>query len=82
MPSKSSNGPSLTLTLFADLERDQGARGVFALLDAVEDGVDLGIAHRHRPALRPQEPGDTVDRVDQVITAVRHLHMHQHIAGA
>ncbi len=70
----------MTLT-FSPISKWISVRGdFFAFLHAVQDRVHLGVAHRHRAALRAQKSGDAVDRVDQVIALVRHLHMHQHIA--
>ena len=65
----------------ADLEMDQRARCLLAFLHPVQDRVHLGVAHRHRTALRPEEPGDAVDRVDKVVAAIRHFHAHEDVAG-
>ena len=59
---------------------DQRARRILAFSHTTQDRLHLGITHRHRTALRPQEPGDPVNRVDEVIALVRHLHPHQNVA--
>ena len=81
MPSKSSNGPSLTLTC-SPISKWISVRGLSSpSCTRPRIAVHLGVAHRHRAPLRTQEPGDAVDRVDQVIALVGHLHPHQHVAG-
>ena len=67
--------------LLAGLEGDDRARPLHALLDLVQHPGHFVVAHRRRLALRPEEAGDPVDRVDQVVGAVGHLHPHQHVAG-
>ena len=66
------------LDALADLEVDERARRILGLLDAAEDRLDLGVAHRHRTPLRTEEPGDAVDRVHEVIALIGHLHVHEH----
>src|SRR5690606_13364304 len=63
-----------------DLEPDQVAGLGLAFLDAVEDLIHLRIPHRHRLALRSEEARHPVDRGDQVIAAVGHVHVNEHVA--
>src|SRR6056297_2421092 len=74
-------GALVDLDLLTHLEVDERARAFLALLHAAENRLHFGVAHRHRAALRAEKAGDTVDRVDQVIAAIRHLHVHQHVTG-
>jgi hypothetical protein len=80
MPSKSSKGPSLTLTR-SPISKRMRLRGCASpFLHAVEDLVDLAVAHRDRLALGAQEAGDAVDRGDEVVGLVRHLHVDEDVA--
>ena len=69
------------LDLIADLKGDQGAWGLNTLFDAAQDALNFGVTHRHRAALRTKEPGDPVDRGNQVIATVGHFHVDQNVAG-
>src|SRR5436190_7650587 len=66
--------------LLADLEGHHRLGPLHALLHLVQDAHGLILGDRRRPVVGPEEAGHLRRVLDEVIGAVRHLHLHQHVA--